>query len=66
MFDSNAVLAVHYIFTGNPEQLTSLRVFFKDGTARVYDGSELADALAIVKLAFPPQPGGPSDRPLKR
>jgi hypothetical protein len=52
--------------TGKPEQLTSLRVFFKDGTARVYDGSELADALAIVKLAFPPRgPEGLSDRPLK-
>ena len=67
MFDPNVVLAVHYIFTGRPEQLTALRIFFKDGTARVYDGSELTDALAIVKVAFPPRPGpgGLSDRPLK-
>ena len=57
MFDPNEVLAVHYIFTGKPEALTALRVFFKDGTARVYDGSELTDALAIVKIAFPPRPG---------
>lgn len=57
MFDPNEVLAAHYIFTGKPKQLTALRVFFKDGTARVYDGSELTDALAIVKIAFPPRPG---------
>ena len=67
MFDPNDVRAAHYIFTGKPEALTALRVFFKDGTARVYEGSELPDALAIVKIAFPPRPGpgDPSDQPLK-
>jgi hypothetical protein len=67
MFDPNDVRAVHYIFTGKPEELTALRVFFKDGTARVFEGSELTDAHAVVKLAFPPPPGpgGLSDRPLK-
>lgn len=68
MFDPSDVLAVHYIFTGKPEQLTALRVFFKDGTAKVYEGTELPDALAIVKIAFPPRPGegDPPEQPLKR
>ena len=68
MFDPNDILAAHYVFAGKPEQLTALRVFFKDGTARVYEGSALTDALAIVKTAFPPRPGkGDSpDQPLKR
>jgi len=68
MFDPNDVLAVHYIFTGKPEQLTALKVFFKDGTARVYEGLALTDALAIVKIAFPHRPlqGDPPDQPLKR
>jgi len=65
MFDPKSVLAVHYILTGKPEQLTALRVFFKDGTARVYEGEALLDAQAIVKIAFPPPPG-PGDPPDQR
>jgi hypothetical protein len=67
MFDPKSVLAVHYIFTGKPEQLTGLRVFFKDGTARVYEGEALPDAQAIVKIAFPPRPSrGHPPAPLDR
>ena len=67
MFDPDDVLAVHYVFTGKPEQLTGLRVFFKDGTARVYDGSTLPDALAIVRIVFPHRPGqgDPPEQTLK-
>ena len=65
MFDPKNVLAVHYVLTGRPKLLTALRVFFKNGTSRVYEGEALPDALAIVKIAFPTRPG-PGDAPDQR
>ena len=56
MFESG-VLAVHYMIAQSPKRLTGIRVYFKDGTSKVFHGADLAAALAVVKVAFPPQPG---------
>ena len=57
MFEPNDVLAVHYMISESPKRLTGIKVFFKDGTSKAYHGKDLAAALAIVKIAFPPRPG---------
>jgi hypothetical protein len=66
MFEPSDVLAVHYMIEESPKRLKGIRVFFKDGTSKAFRGSELAAALAIVKIAFPPRPGSQwiSDQPL--
>ena len=68
MFEPNDVLAVQYIIQESPKRLTGIRVFLKDGTSRVYRGADLAAALAVVKIAFPPKPGSQwiSDQPLPK
>jgi hypothetical protein len=67
MFEPKDVLAVHYRISESPKRLTGIRVFFNDGTSKVFRGAELAAALAIVKIAFPPKPGSQwvSDQPLE-
>ena len=57
MFEPKDVRAVHYLIEKSPKRLTGIRVFFKDGTAKIFSGAELAAAVAIVKIAFPPKPG---------
>jgi hypothetical protein len=57
MFEPSDVLAVHYIISEGLRRLTGIRVFFKDVTSKAYHGTQLAAALAIVKIAFPPKPG---------
>ena len=52
-----AVLAVQYMVGKLPKRLTGIRVFFRDGTSTVFSGPDLAAALAVVKIAFPPRPG---------
>jgi len=66
MFEPADVLAVRYVIDQEPKRLTAIRVFFKDGTAKTFHGSDLAAALGIVKIAFPPKPGSQwiSDQPL--
>ena len=66
MFEPKDVLAVHYMIAGTPKQLTGIRVYFQDGTSKAFKGTQLAAALAIVKIAFPPRPGSQwiADRPL--
>jgi len=66
MFEPSDVLAVQYIISGDPKRLTAIRVFFKDGTSKAYQGAQLAEALALVKIAFPPKAGSNwiSDQPL--
>ena len=68
MFEPGDVLAVQYKVAQSPKRLTGIRVFFKDGTSKAFHGAELAAALAIVKIAFPPKPGSEwiSDQPLPR
>jgi len=68
MFDSQDVLAAHYLIEDSPKRLTGIRVFFKDGTSKVFSGAELAAALPIVKTTFPPKPGSQwiSDEPLEK
>ena len=68
MFEPKDLLAVQYMITEAPKRLTGIRVFFKDGASKVCKGPELAAALAIVKVAFPPQPGSHwiSDQPLTK
>ena len=65
MFEPSEVLAVHYIIAESPRMLTGIRVFFKDGTSKVFKGADLAAALAKVKVVFPPKPGSNwiSDQP---
>jgi hypothetical protein len=66
MFEPGHVLAVQYLVAESPKRLTGIRVFFKDGTSKTYHGPQLATALAIVKIAFPPKLGSKaiSDQPL--
>jgi hypothetical protein len=69
MFQPKDVLAVHYMIEkAPPKRLTGIRVFFNDGTSKVFKGPELAAALAIVKIVFPPKPGSTwiSDQPLPK
>jgi hypothetical protein len=68
MFEPGDVLAVHYLIAKSPKRLMGIRVFFKDGTSKAFHGKELADALAIVKIVFPPRPGSNwiSDQPLEK
>lgn len=54
MFEPADVLAVQYRISESPKRLTGIRVFFRDGTSKVFHGAELAAALAVVKIAFPP------------
>jgi hypothetical protein len=65
MFEPKDVLAV---ISETPKRLTGNRVFFQDGTSKVFKGSELAAALAVVKIAFPPKSGSNwiSDQPLPK
>jgi len=66
MFEPADVLAVQYRISESPKRLTGIKVFFRDGTSKVFHGAELAAALAVVKIAFPPKPGSQSisDQPL--
>ena len=68
LFKPVDVLAVHYRISESPKRLTGIRVFFRDGTSKVFPGAELAAALAVVKVAFPPKPGSQliSDQPLEK
>jgi hypothetical protein len=68
MFEPTDVLAVHYMIQECPKRLTGIRVYFTDGTSKMFKGPELAAALAIVKIAFPPRPGSNwiSDQPLPK
>ena len=68
MFEPGDVLAVQYKIVQSPKRLTGIRVFFKDGTSRAFHGAELAAALEVVKIAFPPKPGSEwiSDQPLAK
>ena len=68
MFEPADVLAVHYMIEKAPRRLTGIKVFFKDGTSKAFHGAELAAALAVVKIAFPPKPGSQwiSDQPLQK
>ncbi len=68
MFEPGDVLAVHYMIEKAPRRLIGVRVFFKDGTSKVYRGPELAAATAVVKIAFPPKWGSQwiSDQPLPK
>jgi len=68
MFEPADVLAVQYMISEAPKRLIGIRVFFKDGTSKVFKGTELDAALAIVKVAFPPRPGSTwiSDQPLEK
>ena len=52
MFEPKDVLAVHYMIAQSPKRLTGIKVFFRDGTSKVFLRAELAAALAIVKIAF--------------
>lgn len=66
MFEPADVLAVHSMIEMAPKRLTGIRVFFKDGTSKAFHEADLAAALAVVKIAFPPRPGSTwiSDQPL--
>jgi len=68
MFEPSDVLAVHYMISESPKRLTGIKVFFKDGTSKAFHGANLAAALAIVKIAFPPKPGSTwiSDQPFEK
>ena len=68
LFEPADVLAVQYRISESPKRLTGIRVFFRDGTSKVFHGAELAAALAVVKIAFPPTPGSEwiSDQPLQK
>ncbi len=65
MFEPTQVLAVQYVISEAPKRLNGVRVFFKDGTSKVFKEPDLAAALAIVKIAFPPKPSSTwiSDQP---
>jgi hypothetical protein len=68
MFEPSDVLAVQYMISKSPKRLMGMKVFFTDGTSKVFKGPELAAALAIVKIAFPPRPDSKwiSDQPLPK
>ncbi len=38
MFEPGAILAVHYMISEAPKRLTGIRVFFQDGTSKVFKG----------------------------
>ena len=61
MFEPKDVLAVHYMISESPKRLTGIRVCFKDGTSKAFHGAELAAALAVVEIAFPPRPDSTVD-----
>jgi len=68
LFNPGDVLAVRYVIDEEPKRLTGIRVFFRDGTSKAFHGADLAAALTVVKIAFPPQPGSKriSDEPLEK
>ena len=68
LFKPVDVLAVQYRISDSPKRLTGIRVFLKDGTSKAFHGAELAAALEVVKIAFPPTPGSQwiSDQSLEK
>ena len=57
-----------YMYEGNPETMTGIKVTFSDGATKVYEGRDLPVALMIIKENVASEPGSTrlSDQPLQR
>src|SRR5258707_1178795 len=51
------IRAVIYVDTGTPGRVNSVKLITEDGHIHVYDGDDLAPALALAKQKFPAEPG---------
>lgn len=52
--DVDEILDVNSLGSSTPGETSGVEVTFKDGTIRVYEGTELPEALAILHHWTPP------------
>jgi len=66
--DLNNIKGVQYLDTVTPGKLSGVKLFMKDGNARLFQDEDLPLALALAKARFPKQEGSTrmSDQPLER